>query len=166
MSFLKRDLVKFIKRERTRKMTNSYDNDEWKQAKNNELFERAEYNYARQQRDTWEHHREERAKDPQYSRQEYENDNVISYELGQREVEARNRYENAQTKRLEIEQRQNDEMSRQNEQNHGHDDNREKDNDQSQHKDNAQDRDNDKNQEHSREQQQQKEREKEMDRSR
>ena len=145
-------------------MTNSYDNDEWKQAKNNELFERAEYNYARQQRDTWEHHREERAKDPQYSRQEY--DNVISYELGQREVEARNRYENAQTKRLEIEQRQNDEMSRQNEQNHGHDDNREKDNDQSQHKDNAQDRDNDKNQEHSREQQQQKEREKEMDRSR
>ncbi len=93
-------------------MAISYDN-ELNQAKREEAFERSEYNHARQQREDWEHNRAERAKDPQYSQQDYENDNVISHEMGQREVEARNRFENAQTKRMEIEKKQN-ENSREN----------------------------------------------------
>lgn len=118
-------------------MTISYE-EALKEARKREAFERAEYNYIRQQRDDWEKYRTERRKDPHYSPQERESDNVTSYEMGQREVKARNQYENAQTNRLELEQMR-DEISRQNEQKHEHgqDDNQIKDNEQaSQRKDN------------------------------
>ena len=60
-------------------MTISYE-EALREAKKNEAFERAEYNNIRQQRNDWEKYRAERSKDPQYSQQEYERDNVISYE--------------------------------------------------------------------------------------
>lgn len=147
-------------------MAISYDNDELNQAKREEAFERAEYNHARQQRADWEQQRAERAKDPQYTQQDYERDNVTSHEMGQREVEARNRYENAQTRRMEIEKKQN-EASRQNEQNreHGRDDNQKKDNEQSQRRDDDKNNDKEK-QQGNQQQQQQKDREKEIERTR
>ena len=94
------------------KMAGFY-SDELRQARKEEDSAWRDYNIARQQRADWEHTRAERAQDPQYNRQDYENDNVTSHERGQREVEARNRFENAQTKRMEIEKKQN-ENSREN----------------------------------------------------
>lgn len=144
-------------------MTISYE-EALREAKKNEAFERAEYNNIRQQRDDWEKYRAERSKDPQYSQQEYEKDNVISYEMGQRETEARKRYENAQTRRFEIEQKR-DEVSRQNEQKHEHgrDDNQIRNNEQpSQHKDN----DNGKGESQENQQQQQKDRERKFEHTR
>ena len=82
-------------------MTNLY--DELNRAKREERYELSGYTIAKQERDAWEHDRAERAKSPTYTHKDYEYDNVVSYEKGQREVAARNLYENAQTKRLEIE---------------------------------------------------------------